>query len=479
MKKIISIVLCAIVSVSFLSIFASCGQADTDKNYDFTIGYDNGGYGAEWLESAVNKFCAEEGIERSRVLIEAEKGYTETVASKLETSTMIRDLMITEESTQRQWAARGNIEPIDDVFEMTLKSGKKIEDVVSDGYKEMGYINNVYGEHYYLFPFTQSPGGIYYNKTLFEEQGWEVPETYSELKSLCNKIYTKCVADQPDKSKHIYPLICSADITNYWDFLVENWWVQVLGIEGFKQFCKYDTAEIFNPTSIYGSAKLSALNAFYDLVVEDTATGSERKWVINDSADYTAAQMLFCQGKAAMMPNGSWFESEMAASIPDGMEIALMPTPYLDNAQKDEHGDPIQVSFNCSANSMFIPSAAAHKDIAKKFIKFLCEPDMVAEFVSKTGTPRPIEFDAESITGLTTCQQSVLDVWKNAKGFTFITTSPLSVIGQASVWKRGYPYSSMIFKDTNGNRKTPKTYVDEEYAYCAREWNNWMSDANL
>lgn len=40
----------------------------------------------------------------------------------------------------------------------------------------------------YLLPVSNAMYGIYYNKTLMEEQGWEVPATFAELESLCEAI---------------------------------------------------------------------------------------------------------------------------------------------------------------------------------------------------------------------------------------------------------------------------------------------------
>lgn len=37
-------------------------------------------------------------------------------------------------------------------------------------------------------PFTMAGEGIVYNKTMFQENGWEIPTTFSELESLCQQI---------------------------------------------------------------------------------------------------------------------------------------------------------------------------------------------------------------------------------------------------------------------------------------------------
>lgn len=40
----------------------------------------------------------------------------------------------------------------------------------------------------YLLPVSYSMYGIFYNKTLMEEKGWEVPENFAELEALCGEI---------------------------------------------------------------------------------------------------------------------------------------------------------------------------------------------------------------------------------------------------------------------------------------------------
>ena len=40
----------------------------------------------------------------------------------------------------------------------------------------------------YLLPITYTMFGIWYNQTLMEEKGWEVPSNFAELEELCGKI---------------------------------------------------------------------------------------------------------------------------------------------------------------------------------------------------------------------------------------------------------------------------------------------------
>ena len=49
----------------------------------------------------------------------------------------------------------------------------------------------------YTLPITKSTEVLYYNKTVFEENGWEVPTTWDEMEVLCQKIKTKFPTDIP------------------------------------------------------------------------------------------------------------------------------------------------------------------------------------------------------------------------------------------------------------------------------------------
>lgn len=40
----------------------------------------------------------------------------------------------------------------------------------------------------YAVPYAGNAAGILYNKKIFEEHGWKIPQTWSELMNLCDEI---------------------------------------------------------------------------------------------------------------------------------------------------------------------------------------------------------------------------------------------------------------------------------------------------
>lgn len=463
MKKIISL-LCCFVMLFTVGVFGAC-QPNTMGGYALTIAYDAGGYGTDWIENAITKFCAAEGLDRSQVYLEAEKGYTDTINDKLSTNTQIRDLIIGTGGTVQFWGAMGYLEPIDDVLESNLSTGVKIKDALLN---PKTIDAGLYDGHYYGFPASASGAwGIYYNASMFEEKGWTVPTTFAELKTLCAKIYRDCVSDVENENDRIYPFVCSSDINNYWDFVVMNWVVQLMGIDAYNEYIRFDKEESrgnFTAETVYAQAKQGALEAWKEIAIDN------EHWIVTNSSDFLAAQMLFAQGKIAMMPNGDWFEKEVSSSLPEDMNIAIMKTPYLENAKTDEDGNPIDVNFSGGGSGWIIPKAASNKPMAKKFLKFMAEEEQCREKFLLSGQMSAFTCDYTAILDeMTYCQKSVYEMTKNAENFSFITTSPLAIANKATFWMdgAGVPYGRMLY-----NGLTPAGYINSEANYIAREWNN-------
>ena len=78
---------------------------------------------------------------------------------------------------------------LSDVFEEGgIDDDTPLKDQVIDGLLDSAKCSPYGDGKIYIAPFDASPMGLVYNKTLFEENGWEVPTTYDELKELCGKI---------------------------------------------------------------------------------------------------------------------------------------------------------------------------------------------------------------------------------------------------------------------------------------------------
>jgi len=456
-RKILCLMLCVAMVFSTLGLCTACGD---EKDYVLTICYDNGGYGIKWLNKLVDKFCAENNIDPNKVYIEAQKGITDQLNDRFSTGIKLRDVVMSTSTIMREWASKGYLENIDDVFTTTLSTGKTVRASLTDeSLLEAGHFK----DHYYSFPAGGGASGIYYNKTLFEKNSWTVPTTYDELIALCETI-TK-------SNTGVVPFACSSDIFNYWDFVVMNWIAQLMGYDTFQEYCKMESLDNFKTDSVYQQAKLTALKAWEDLV--EAKNGA---YVITNYSVFTAVQSDFAQGKIAMMPNGTWFENEILDTLPEGTEMAIMSTPALSNAKTDKDGNVVQVNYAGQVGGWIIPAKAEHKDLAKKFLAFAAEPSQVKQHALDCGSYMPYECDFSDIYDkLSTCQKSVYDMTQNAKTFTFISSNPITYIGaRLEVWIQGLPYAYILNK-----QKTASQIIDAEYNYLKDEWDNIQKEAQV
>ncbi len=81
-------------------------------------------------------------------------------------------------------------------------------------------------EKYYAVPYIRYNWGILYNATLFENKGFSVPNTTDELLALSARM----------KIEGISPLLSAGTFPQCWDGLLQAWWAQYDGVDGFEKF---------------------------------------------------------------------------------------------------------------------------------------------------------------------------------------------------------------------------------------------------
>ncbi len=151
--------------------------------------------------------------------------------------------------------------------------------------------------------------GFYYNKVLFEENGWEVPTTYTELLALSSKI----------SDAGLIP--CSMDGSDKWPLSIF--------INDLMQ--KIDPASKAGIQDSIANGDFSApvYAQASDLFVQAVDAGLFQSGF--ETTDYGTAKNLFINKQAAMFYMGSW-EMSMAsdevvpAEVRDNIGVFMMPT---------------------------------------------------------------------------------------------------------------------------------------------------------
>lgn len=188
---------------------------------------------------------------------------------------------------------------------------------------------------------------VMYNKTIFEQNGWSVPETYEDLVTLVN------ASKEAGFGGISY---CGATVAGEW--MAKIAMTGNLGTEGYKAWLEgIDNGSI---TSIEGDAAaaleyLAKINA--DKLLYD---GSE-------SLGYDQSIALFAQGLSSMLIMGSWDLANLETTYAD-IDVGIFAIPVTEGTAPT-YCEPNQVTV------VFAPSEKV--DAAKKFLDFLATPENV------------------------------------------------------------------------------------------------------
>jgi N-acetylglucosamine transport system substrate-binding protein len=481
--------LLAMSTLLLLVPLASCGggkgnnSSSEVKNRTLKISVYLGGYGQVWINTLARAFEAEnEGV---HVEIEANPDLASEIPNRLQNQTD-DDLFFSHGIAWEKAAVQGQLENLDDLYKMEVENGVKFEDRVESSFLSTAKFNN----HYYKVPWTNGAGGLIYNAKMFRENGWEVPTTYEELVALCETIYNAKIKVDPTNTKPnaptIKPFVWSSE-TYYWDYVVYDWWAQLAGVDKIKTYTELGSAEVFNPNT--NPEQMKAFEAWVNLVAKNPL------WSMEDSLgkQYMAAQMDFLNGYAAMIPCAQWLEMEMLSNIdPEIMEMAIMPTPLLKDAKKDNNGNPIRVNYAVGmGDSIIIPSFSKEKDLAKKFLLFMARNENLKAFTEKTnGVMLAMDYSDVHFEDnkLSTFAKGIYEINTNSKKFGLYSSSLLVLDGKLSIqWApegvQHYP-EYFTYYNTSAYISNPSTYPEKNllstfngvYETVRNNWNKWLSE---
>jgi ABC-type glycerol-3-phosphate transport system substrate-binding protein len=213
-----------------------------------------------------------------------------------------------------------------------------VEDIASEYLLDLSaedFVNNYYlnsvdscadaaGKVYYL-PGPSDVYGIVYDKTLFEQNGWFVPGSYSEFVELLNQIKASGIVDRPFAVSMMYPDVFQI-VFNTYSFLDV-----FSGKDNYLWLADYQTGN----GSMIGHMEPAVTKfrqLFDDGILSDAifeTTPSERSQMLY--VDHSTAMIIECQN--AVDYNVS--QTDAAEGNPEVHEVAMMPFWTSDEAESD------------------------------------------------------------------------------------------------------------------------------------------------
>ncbi len=218
---------------------------------------------------------------------------------------------------------------------------------------------------------------LYYNETLFEENGWEAPSTIDELMALSEEIAAQDIIPFGHANAEWRP-------SNEW--FVGEMFNHVAGpdavFEALQGEREWTDPDFVNAIDMLNTMQqngwfMGGLDRYY------TATGDER-------------HIAFGDGAAAMNIEGTWFLSTIdnffGEEAGNENEWGVVPMPSAS-------GDAI---FDLGIGSTYsINAASEHPDAVAEFITYYFSPETQATLLTVCGVaPAPVELTADALQSI-------------------------------------------------------------------------------
>jgi ABC-type sugar transport system, periplasmic component len=251
----------------------------------------------------------------------------------------------------------------------------------------------------YGLPRNTDIMGFYYNKKMFDDNGWKVPTTYDELLALVKTIKDKGVVPVAMDGGDGWPLAIYLS-----DLLVR--------IDG------KDYAPLVDKAIASGDFSDPIFTQAVDLMVKAEKAGMFQTGY--DSQDYGTAMNLFTNGKAAMFYMGSW-ESSMALNKDIKEDVRNNIRAFTMPVVTGGKGTQTDIAA-WNGGGYAVAADSKVKDEAIKFLNFMYQPDKLSKYGWEKGVGMSAQDQTAYMTGNETeLQKTFTDVLKNATGVSGTT----------------------------------------------------------
>ncbi len=272
-------------------------------------------------------------------------------------------------------AEAGLIVPLDDMAEQYGWN-----DRVAAAALEQAEIDGVL----YALPLEIDLIGMYVNKTIMDENGWETPETVADLIAFCG----------------------TAAEAGYLPIAFAN----NPGWQAYHQFT-YTSNNMIGPDAMQallfdneGSwdtpEQVQAITSFF-VDMRDAGCFSEDV----NALTYDDGNALFFTGEAVLHSTGSWLMPNIAEEMTD-FEVEYVPFPALEGGQGRFWDSGL-------GSAWMVSSQTEHQDLAGEFLDFLISPESAKIWAEQGETPIPVQLDPSELD-VSPLLRTVLEVLNQA-----------------------------------------------------------------
>ncbi|HEY0187747.1 MAG TPA: extracellular solute-binding protein [Cellulomonas sp.] len=201
--------------------------------------------------------------------------------------------------------------------------------------------------------------GVFYNKTIFTENGIDVPTTWTELTDAMATLQAAGVTPFGIGGKDTWPagLVMLGAVNSLYPTAEDK---EQLAADLWSQ-----------DVSLTDDTPLSVLEKTQEVFdnAQDNFSG----------AGYDDMPAAFARGEFAMLPDGTWDAPTIDTAVADAFDYGYFPFPGSDDAEDNAYlSGKIELQ-------LAIPTTSTHQDLAKAWLAFFSQSDVYAQFVATSG----------------------------------------------------------------------------------------------
>ncbi|MEX2242680.1 MAG: extracellular solute-binding protein [Fimbriimonadaceae bacterium] len=211
----------------------------------------------------------------------------------------------------------------------------------------------------YLMPYHVNLNGWWFNKTVFDKNGWKPPQTFDELLALGPKMKAAGVAPLTFQGQYPYYMLYA---------FIYPWAISSGGLEA------WNNCQGLVPGAWKSEHMLRAAKAVEQL--RDAGFFMDGSLAL----DHIQSETQFLDGKAGMVPCGTWLYAEMENAWPPGVVAEFMLPPVF----SDGKGDP--TTLMVAIEPFIVPSKAKHMKDGIEYFRYITSKDKARQFIEEKGT---------------------------------------------------------------------------------------------
>jgi raffinose/stachyose/melibiose transport system substrate-binding protein len=235
-------------------------------------------------------------------------------------------------------------------------------------------------------PLTTDLIGMYYNKTLLDQEGLSVPETLDELVAFCGAAVEKGYVPIAFGNNPGWEAFHQFSMTSN----------QMLGPDAMR-------ALLFENQGSWDTPEIAQAIEAYFVTLRDAGCFADDPNAIG----YDDGNALFFSGQALLHTTGSWLVGDIVGQMPD-TEVGFVPFPEIAGGQG-------RVWISGVGSAWFIPNSTQHPDEAAAFVDYMYSQDALNRWIGENRFFVPVEVDVEGLS-LDPLTASVLETLRSAGG---------------------------------------------------------------